>query len=71
MFHLVVLHSGYSLFMHYTATVHRAVPAEKWFRFPMLALAAVMLALTWAASARTVRRSRTPAPSPARKHNRR
>lgn len=65
-----MLHSGYFLFMHYTASFHRAVPEENWFRFPMLALAAVVLALKWAAFTRTVRRSRARAVSPARMDNR-
>ena len=68
-FYLAVLHSGYFLFMHYTASFHRAVPAENWFRFPMLALAAVVLALKWAAFGRTVRRSETRASSPAGKRD--
>jgi sulfoxide reductase heme-binding subunit YedZ len=69
-FYLVVLHSGYFLFMHYTASFHRAVPDENWFRFPMLGLAAVVLALKWAAFTRTVRRSRARAVSPPRTDNR-
>lgn len=69
-FYLVVLHSGYFLFMHYTASFHRAVPDPNWFRFPMLALAAVVLALKWAAFGHTVRRSRPRASAPAGRRGR-
>ncbi|WP_298458504.1 ferric reductase-like transmembrane domain-containing protein [uncultured Cellulomonas sp.] len=69
-FYLVVLHSGYFLFIHYTASFHRTVPDENWFRFSMLALAAAVLVLKWAAFGRTVRLSRTSAPSAARKRDR-
>ncbi|WP_341360957.1 ferric reductase-like transmembrane domain-containing protein [Georgenia sp. M64] len=70
-FYLVVLHAGYFLFMHYTASFHRAVPAENWFRFPMLVLAAMVLVLKWAAFTRTIRRSRARAAGPARMDRRR
>lgn len=48
-FYLTALHSAYFLFMHYTASFHRAVPEPNWFRFPLLLLAATVLALQMAA----------------------
>lgn len=57
-FYLAVLHSGYFLFLHYTASFHRAVPPENWFRFPLLVLAVAVLVLQWAAFGRTVLRRR-------------
>lgn len=57
-FYLAVLHAGYFLFIHYTASFHRAPPPPNWFRFPMLVMALTVLALQWAAFARTVARGR-------------
>lgn len=65
-FYLAVLHSAYFLFLHYTASFHRAVPDPNWFRFPLLALAAVVLLLKWAAFWRTLRAGRPAAPTGAR-----
>ena len=58
-FYLVVLHSAYFLFLHYTVSFHRDVPPANWFRVPVLVAAAAVLALQWAAFARTVSRRRT------------
>lgn len=58
-FYLAVLHSGYFLLMHYTLSFHRAVPDPNWFRFPLLALGATVMALQWAAFTHTVRRRRS------------
>lgn len=63
-FYLAVLHAAYFLFIHYTQSFHRAPVPGNWFRVPLLALGAAVLALQWAAFTRTVgrRRSRSPAP---------
>lgn len=56
-FYLSALHTAYFLFMHYTASFHRNVPADpNWFRYPFLALTAALLLLQWAAFVRTVAR---------------
>ena len=58
-FYLVVLHSLYFLFMHYTESFHRSVPENlNWFRFPFLFGALVLLALQIAAFFSTVRQRR-------------
>ncbi|WP_454158945.1 hypothetical protein [Microbacterium lacticum] len=62
-FYLAVLHSAYFLFLHYTASFHRAVPDANWFRFPMLGLAVVLLLLKWAAFFSTVRAGRPRRPA--------
>lgn len=55
-FHLVVLHSLYFLFLHYTASFHRPVPNDpNWFRYPFLVMAALVLAVQASAFAATVR----------------
>lgn len=54
-FYLSAVHTAYFLFMHYTASFHRSVPADpNWFRYPFLALTAVLLLLQWAAFTRIV-----------------
>lgn len=54
-FYLSALHTAYSRFMPYTAWFHRSVPADpNWFRYPFLALTAVLLLLQWAAFTRIV-----------------
>ena len=59
-FYLVVLHSVYFLFMHYTESFHRSVPENlNWFRYPFLFGALVLLALQIAAFFSTVRQRRT------------
>jgi len=59
-FYLVVLHSLYFLFMHYTESFHRSVPEDlNWFRYPFLFGALVLLALQVAAFFSTVRQRRT------------
>lgn len=49
-FYLVVLHTAYFLFLHYTLSFHRDVPEPNWFRFPVLGLAGALLALQAASS---------------------
>lgn len=63
-FYLVVLHTVYFLFMHYTPSFHRTTPSDQnWFRFPFLVLALAVPALQLSAFARTVRRQRRAARS--------
>ncbi|WP_370327112.1 ferric reductase-like transmembrane domain-containing protein [Euzebya sp.] len=57
-FYLVVLHTGYFLFLHYTASFHKEVPPPDWFRFPFIVGVVVVVALQMAAFAGTVRRRR-------------
>lgn len=55
-FWLVVLHTGYFLFIQYTEHFHRLPPPADWFRFPFLALTLFMIALQSLAFTATVRR---------------
>lgn len=56
-FYLVVLHTAYFLFMHYTLSFHRTPPANpNWFRETFLVLALAVPLLQGAAFVRTVRR---------------
>lgn len=57
-FYLTVLHAAYFLFLHYTFSFHRSVPAPDWFRWPFVALGLTVVALQLAAFARTVSRRR-------------
>lgn len=63
-FYLVVLHTLYFLFIHYTASFHRPVPEDpNWFRFPFLILALVIPILQTIAFVKTVgQRGRQQAP---------
>lgn len=58
-FYLSVLHSGYFLFLHYTASFHRAVPDPNWFRFPLLGLGLMVVVLQWTAFTHGVRQRRS------------
>jgi sulfoxide reductase heme-binding subunit YedZ len=56
-FYLVVLHTFYFLFMHYTISFHRRVPDDpNWFRYPFLILTLVIPLLQTGAFVRTVTR---------------
>ena len=56
-FYLVVLHTIYFLFMHYTISFHRIPPADpNWFRYPFLGLVAMIPILQAAAFIKTVAR---------------
>lgn len=56
-FYLVVLHTAYFLFMHYTVSFHRSVPDElNWFSYPFLTLAISVPILQTLAFFKTVRR---------------
>lgn len=56
-FYLVVLHTLYFLFIHYTISFHRTPPDDpNWFRYPFLVLAFLIPALQTAAFVQTVTR---------------
>ena len=58
-FYLVVLHSLYFLFMHYTESFHRPVPKNlNWFRYPFLLSSLALLVLQMSAFISTVRQRR-------------
>ena len=50
-FWLVVLHTAYFLFIHFTESFHRVPPPADWFRYPFLgltfAVAAIQIAAFW------------------------
>ncbi len=59
-FYLVVLHTLYFLFMHYTVSFHRRVPEEaNWFQVPFLVLAALIPLLQGAAFLKAISSRRT------------
>ncbi|TFH40860.1 MAG: hypothetical protein E4H01_15845, partial [Lysobacterales bacterium] len=55
-FYLIVLHSLYFLFMHYTVSFHRPVPDPNWFRYPFLITALFVLVVQMSAFVLTVRK---------------
>jgi sulfoxide reductase heme-binding subunit YedZ len=55
-FYLVVIHSLYFLFMHYTVSFHRPVPEPNWFRYPFLTAAMMVLILQLTGFLVTVRK---------------
>lgn len=58
-FYLVVLHTVYFLFMHYTLSFHRQVPENpNWFRYPFLILSLTIPVLQISAFVKTVRARR-------------
>lgn len=57
-FYLALIHAAYYLFIHYTVSFHKPPVPSNWFRVPLLALGFAVLALQWAAFARSVRRRR-------------
>lgn len=59
-FYLVLLHSVYFLFMHYTLSFHRPPAPPNWFRWPLLLLGLLVLALQWSSFWRTTRRRKRP-----------
>lgn len=52
-FYLSLLHAGYFLFLHYTASFHKNVPPPDWFRVPFVVLGVTLLALQAAAFVKT------------------
>ena len=70
-FYLVVIHTVYFLFIHYTVSFHRPVPENpNWFRYQFLILSLIVPALQMSAFIKTVRQ-RQPAPSTSVKNSRR
>ncbi len=64
-FYLSALHTVYFLFMHYTMSFHRQVPADpNWFRRPFLVLTFGVITLQVGAYLKGVALRRTPAPEP-------
>ena len=70
-FYLVVIHTVYFLFIHYTVSFHRPVPENpNWFRYPFLILSLIVPALQMSAFIKTVRQ-RQPVSRASIKNNRR
>ena len=62
-FYLSALHTAYFLFMHYTMSFHRQVPANpNWFRWPFLALTFGVVALQLSAYTKEVAFKGNPTP---------
>lgn len=57
-FYLVILHSGYFLYIHYTLSFHKNVPPPDWFRVPFLLLVGSLLLLQTIAFIKTVKSRR-------------
>lgn len=57
-FYLSMLHAGYFLFVHYTASFHKQVPPADWFRFPFVVLGVAVLLLQLTAFVKTISRTR-------------
>ena len=57
-FYLVMLHSTYFLFMHYTLSFHRPPAPANWFRWPLLVTGLLVLLVQWLSFWRTARRRR-------------
>lgn len=59
-FWLVVLHTAYFLFMHYTPSFHRPVPPDaNWFQMPFVGLTVLVVVLQTAAFTKTVLQQRS------------
>ena len=58
-FYLVVLHTAYFMYIHFTASFHRSPPPNaNWFQIPFAVLTASVIALQVAAFIKTLRRRR-------------
>ena len=56
-FYLVVMHTAYFMYIHFTASFHRTPPPNaNWFQIPFAVITAVVLALQIAAFIKTARR---------------
>ena len=65
-FYLVALHTAYFLYIHYTASFHRAVPDEaNWFQIPFAIMTMAVITLQAGAFFKTVQRRRGRASTPA------
>jgi methionine sulfoxide reductase heme-binding subunit len=62
-FWLVVLHTAYFLFIHYTEHFHRVPPPPDWFRWPFVALTLTVIALQAGAFVKTVQVQRSHLPA--------
>lgn len=62
-FWLVVIHTGYFLFIHYAAHFHRLPPPPDWARFPFVGLTLTVIVLQSLAFVTTVRRRSGPSAS--------
>jgi len=62
-FYLSLLHAGYFLFLHYTASFHKQVPPPDWFRAPFVGIGFAVVGLQAAAFVKTTagRARRAPA----------
>ena len=60
-FYLSLLHAGYFLFLHFTASFHKQVPPPDWFRFPFVGLGAAVVLLQLGAFLKTALRQQRPA----------
>lgn len=58
LFYLTVIHAAYFLFMHYTLSFHREVPAPNWFRWPLVLMGMMVLGLQYWAFVKTTSRRR-------------
>lgn len=56
-FYLSLLHAGYFLFLHYTASFHKRIPEPDWFRMPFVVLGSTLVVLQVAAFLKTTRRA--------------
>lgn len=56
-FYLSLLHGGYFLFLHYTASFHKQIPPPDWFRVPFVVLGMALLVLQALAFVKTAGRS--------------
>ena len=58
-FYLVALHTAFFMYIHYTMSFHRTVPANaNWFQIPFAVLTLIVIALQVGAFVKTVRRQR-------------
>ncbi len=58
-FYLVVMHTAYFMYIHFTVSFHRAPPPNaNWFQIPFVVLTALVLALQVGAFLKTVRQQR-------------
>lgn len=58
-FYLSLLHTAYFLFLHFTLSFHKRVPAPDWFRIPFVILSVAVIALQMVAFVKMSRAERT------------
>ena len=59
-FYMSLLHAGYFLFLHYTASFHKEVPPADWFRYPFVALGSAVVLLQLGGLLKTASRAQRP-----------